>query len=266
MKKCKLLKNRASYTTSTESIRVVAQNIDCLKIGLAYDQNGATPPTLATLLTHTGDIKLTVGGEVEDLVKFQDLYVLNVLWHREPMYLITAGDNQHGMLNDVMLPVKLTTDKQVYVELAYSGLATVDTEKLTLAVIYGDKAFGARPISFQYITGNTATSFAEYDMSKAGRRLVGLLIYNTTIPTTSTFDATIGELKILVKRSEVAHIHFENMDCISVQPEDTTQCGIVDNYRYIDLSDEPIPADDLKVAVKDIASATDAFRIVGVYQ
>ena len=266
MKKSKLLKNRASYTTSTESIRVVAQNIDYLKIGIDFLQNGSTAPTLATLLTHTSDIKLTVGGEVEDLVRFQDLYVLNVLWHREPFYLLPAGDNQVGMINDVMLPVKLTTDKQVYVELAYAGLATIDTEKLTLAVIYGDKAFGNRPIAFQYITGNTATSFAEYDMSKAGRRLVGLLVYNTTIPTTSALDATVGELKILVKRNEVAHIHFEDMDSIPVDVEDTTISGIMSKYRYIDLSDDPIPADDLKVAVKSLASATDAFRIVGVYQ
>jgi hypothetical protein len=101
-------------------------------------------------------------------------------------------------------------------------------------------------------------------MSKAGRKLIGLLIYNTTIPTTSAYDATVGELKVLVKRSEVMHKHFNEMALLN-EVDDATMYAIVKNYRYIDFSNDPIPADDLKVAVKSLASATDAFRIVGVY-
>jgi hypothetical protein len=255
----------ASYTTSTESIKVVAQNIDFIRIGLHFQQNGTTAPTLANVLAHTSDIKLTVGGEVQDLVRLQDLFVydLGVLLVK-PEYALPAGDSQYGRLTNIVLPVKLTTDKEVYLELTYVGQATMKNEKLTIGVEYGDVPFPPRPIAFQYISGNTSPSFVEFDMSKAGRKLIGLLIYNTTIPTTSAYDATVGELKVLVKRSEVMHKHFNEMALLN-EVDDASMYAIVKNYRYIDLSNDPIPADDLKVAVKSLVSATDAFRIVGVY-
>jgi hypothetical protein len=49
-------------------------------------------------------------------------------------------------------------------------------------------------------------------------------------------------------------------------PEDTTIGGILDNYALVDLRKNPYPADDLKVAIKSLANATDAFRILGVYR
>jgi hypothetical protein len=207
---------------------------------------------------------LTVGGEVQDLVRLQDLFVYDLYALIKPEYRLPAGDSQYGQLVNVLLPVKLTTDKEVYLELTYVGHSTIKNEKLTIGVEFGDVPFPPRPIAFQYISGNTSPSFVEFDMSKAGRKLIGLLIYNTTIPTTSAYDATVGELKVLVKRSEVMHKHFNEMFNV-IEPDDTTMYAVTKYYRFIDLSSDPIPADDLKVAVKSLASATDAFRILGIY-
>lgn len=267
MRKSKVLKNRATYTSSTESIKVTVNNLKEIMFGLQYLQNGATAPTLATILTHTNTVKIIVQGEVVSLIRFDDLWALNKFMGYYPFHLVPAGDNQYGCLFGVHVPVELTTDKDIYLELAYTGLATVDNEKLSLSAVYGDKPYSPNPLCMRYITGNTATSFSEFDMSVAGKKLVALLIWNTTIPVVGTSaDMTVGELKLLVKREEKFHMQGDDMVTAPVDTEDVLALGVLDNYRYIDLAEDPVPADDLKVAVKSQSAATDAFRIIGVYR
>ena len=90
MRKAKILKNMAAYTASTESIKVNAQNLKEIMMGLAFYQNGATAPTLATIITHTNTIKIIVQGEVETLIRFDDLYALELC----PAFCKAIGENR----------------------------------------------------------------------------------------------------------------------------------------------------------------------------
>jgi len=268
MRREKILLNRESYTASPASQKVNVTNLDRLEFGIDFLEAGATPPTLAQLIAHTTDIKLTVGGEIETLVRIDDLYALNyILYGHKPFYLLPTADNEIGMLNDLWLPVELTTDLSMTVDLTYAGHATIDTEKIVLVAKHRDKPYPHRPLSLTYVTVATATSLKEIDFEKSGRSLEGLLIFNTTIPTVSAYDATVGELKILLKRKEIYHTHFNTMKGIlNHDVEDTAIGAILDNYAYCDFRDDPIPADDLKLAIKSISSATDNARLIGLFR
>jgi len=273
LRRAKLLKNLASYSASTESIKANAQNIVALRICYDCLENTTTAPTLANLIAHSSAVKMTVGGEVETLIRHDDLFVLNyVLMYimpecvpQQPYYLLGTGtDNTQTYLRTV-LPIKLTTDKEVLFNLDYTGVASTDTPLFVLEIVYGDKPFPNKPVALRYITMNTATSFTEGDISVAGKKLIGLLVYSTTITEVTTPDASCSELKLLVKREEKLHTSWLTMDTPQVDVEDTVLEAIIDNYRYLDLKDDPMPADDLKVAIKSRASATDAVRLIGVY-
>lgn len=262
-----IVKNRWAYTASTPNIKIDAQNIKELVMSLDFLQSGATPPTLADLLGHTTDIKLTIGGEVHTLVRLDDLFVLNHLWlnpKNKPFYLLPAADTNVGTFEGLKLPVCLTTDKPVNVALTYVGHATVTTEKLTLEARYRDRPFNAKAYSFQYITDNIATSYKNFDFDQSGKMLEAILLYMTTIPTVTSLDATIGELKLLHKTKEKYHTNILT-NRGSFHPELTTIGGILDNYVLIKLP-EKYPADSLKLRMKSLASATDAFRAIGIYR
>jgi len=265
-----MLKNAFSYSASTESIKVVAQNIEGIEIGFKMLGTGTTASTLATTIAHSSAVKLTVGGEIETLITHADLFVLDYILYDilnkgfKPAYLMTTTtDNTYGFLT-TFLPVELTTDKEVYLNIDYTGVANADTFWLDIKVVYGDKPFPAKPIALRYITFNAATNFSEYDMSVAGKRLIGLLVFGTTIPATTTDTYSVSELKILVKREEKAHMTWLSMMPIPIETEDTVAWAIADNYRFFDCHDDPIPADDLKISTKSI-TATDAVRVIGLY-
>jgi len=272
MKRAKLLKNQASFTASTESIKVVAQNIKALRIAWNALENGVTANTLANTIAFSSAIKLVVGGEVETLIRSDDLFTLNYILHdlgfieEKPYYLLGTGTDNTLTYLKLILPVLLSTDKEVLVSLDYTAVTSVDTNLLTLQADYGDRPFPSKPIAFRYVTMNTATSFTEGDISVAGRKLIGLLIYSTTLTEVTTPDVSCAEIKLLVKRDEKYHGHWYALDAVEVDVEDTVLEAVLDNYRYIDMKDDPIPADDLKVAIKSMASATDAVRLIGVYQ
>lgn len=267
MRREKILENQMSFIADTKSIEVHAQNIDSILFGLQFLEAGVTPPTLATIIPSLNDIKLTVGGEVVSLVRSDDLFILNKIWGITPMELIPTADNEFGHLMNLHLPVELTTDKTVLVSAKDNTPATIDTELLTVSVRYRNKPYNGKPLCLQYISGNTATSFKEASMALAGKSLLEMLIFNTTIPVVGTsHEMTVAELKLLVKRSEVSHIHYASMECVPYNAEETTGLGVADNYRYVNFRDDPIPASNLKVALKSYSAATDAFRILGVYR
>ena len=270
MRRSKVLWNRESFVTNTPSIEVLMQNIDKIVMGLEFLQAGAGAPTLATIVPFSTLIKLTVGGEVVTLIRSDDLWVLNHIWGNIPFFLLPAGDNQAGQLVNLKLPVELTTDKTVRISLKDDTPATIDTETLTVTVKGRDKLYNARSVSLKAVSGTVASTFKEVDMSNAGKSLIGLLAYLTTIPVvdagTPSHDATIGELKVLIKRDEKAHFTLDDMDIPPFNTEETTGLGVADNYRFLDFKDEPYPADKLKISVVAWGTLTDAFRLVGIYR
>ena len=220
MKKTKLLKNRATYTASTESIEVVAQNLRNIRIGYDHLGTGTTAVTLATLIAHSSAIKITVGGNIETLIRHDDLFALNYILHdimpdlipQKPFYLLTTTvDNTVGFIKTI-LPIGLTTDKKVYINMDYAAVTNADTSVITLEAEHGDKPFPSKPLALRYISGNVTTSFVEYDISVAGKRLIGLLLFSTTIPASTTFDATLDEVKLLVDREEKCHFKWACLD------------------------------------------------------
>lgn len=270
--KAKVIKDKLTYTADTESIKIIVQNLAYLLLCYSGLGTGTTATTLANLVAHSSAIKLTVGGNIETLVKSADLFALNwAMYHRhkinEQPWYINSTTTDNTVLNILMiLPVKVTTDKEIYIELAYTGVTDSDTGKLSITAIYGNVPFPNKPIAIRYVSANVTTTGTEHDMSVSGRKLIGLLGFGTTIPNGTTDDATLGTIKVLINREERYHITFYDMPKLFGQAGDTVLQGVLDNYIYLDFEDEPFPAEELVIFVKSYASATDAFRLIGVYE
>lgn len=269
----KLAKNGASFAADLNSVKIIAQNIRNIRIGLTGLGTGTTATTLPTQVAGLADIKLTVGSEIETLIKHIDLFVLNFILHdimpdivpSKPVWLLSTTTDNTALFLKTILPVDLTTDKEIYLDIAYTGIVNADTLKLSIAIEYGDIPRPNRPISLKYISPSAAASLQEYDFSNAGRKLIGLLVFATTIPNGTTLESSCEELKLLSKSKEKYHTTWYNMDFPDVDVEDTLVHGIADNYRYLDFRKDPIPADDLKISFKSVA-ATDTVRFIGVFQ
>jgi hypothetical protein len=264
MERSKIIYNRQTFTADTPFINLESNNVQNVNIGFDFLQNGSTAPTLANILSAIGNVRVYEGGELLSEILFQDLWALNkmVMQHR-PVYLLPAGDGQVGFIGSVMLPIRKSTAKELKAWLNFVGHSTIKSPTLTLGVHFIEGNAG-KGVSIGYITDTAAVDFKEYDMSKIGKALTALLIYNTTVPTASANSCTVGELKLTVKRVPISHYQHEEMDeslyeGVGLDAERT----ILEKYRYIQF-DEPIPADSLKIALKGIG-ATDTFRLIGLY-
>jgi len=280
MRQQKVIYNAYSLGTTAisavPSVEISAQNIEQLKIGLMGQGTGTTASTLATTLAELGNIKLTVGGEIETLVLMSDLFALNYVLEIQPIlsevptYLLsTTTDNTNAWIT-FALPVFLTSDKKVYF---YADAGTVaantDNPVINLIAVFGDKPFGGKPWAVKYQQVNTATQWINpVDISLAGRKILGILAFSTTVTSTSASagEASAGEIKILVNKSEKVHTAWYSLPQPQCYIENTTLQAILVKYRWIDCMDDPIPADNVQITCKSLYAATDAVRFIVVYQ
>jgi hypothetical protein len=274
MRQMKVIKNSETFTSSLGSTEIPAQNIKKINFGYHCLGTGTTAVTLAQLLGAISNIKLTVGGEIETQISQLDLFVLNFIdalarkSGLKPTWLLTTTtDNSVGWVN-WSLPVELTTDKKVYLSLDYGATPdNTDNGKIDIVAEFGDLPFQAKPVCMRSFTQNTATAYVNpIDISVAGKKLLGLLVYSTTIPNGTTDDVSAGEIKVLVNKSEKLHTTWKSLPIPETYVELTTLHGILDNYRYIDLMDDNIASDNIQIQYKSLSAATDAVRVVAVYQ
>lgn len=274
MRNSKILKNRTAFSADTEDIPVSANNIEAFLLGIDLASGAGGAMTLATQLAVINEVKITVGGEIVSLMKFIDLFMLqfsaypNIMkFESIPYYLVTGAASNYGNIGGVILPLKVTTDKQSYIKATFATQTNLASANISITALYGDKPQSGKPISIKYVGDTTVSGvFKEVDMSQAGRQLKGLLIYATTIPVTASAPTcTVGELKILSKRVEKMHVNWFNLPALEVE-KDSGIGALASNFRYLDLSDDTIPADELKVGVTALGALSDAFRLVGIYE
>lgn len=260
MNRAHLIKNQETFTADTDYLPLQARNVKEVVLSLEYLQNGSTAPTLAEALGILNEVKILEGGDLFSAIKGVDLWALNLLMlnhyvrHVEP-----SADNGYGVIQGLRLPINKTADGlKIFVD--HESNSKIDTEKLTVAVRHVDRTLN-KPISLAYISDTATSTFKAFDISRKGKRLIGLLIYATTVEADSK---TIEEIKVLVNTREIYWTHWDALETFNAVPFDTTEEGMLDNYKFISFVDEPFPADDLKV--KLYGGAGDAFRLIGVYR
>lgn len=274
MKQSQIIYNAQTFTSTPPEQKVNFPNLK--KASLAYEflGTGTTASTLATVIATFLDVKVKVGGEQITNIRGDDLFALNYveriqrLLGEKPQYLMsTTVDNTNGFLK-IGVPLQITTDKDVYIQPEwYAVPANTDTGTLSILIENGDNPYRDPPFRITYISQNTATSFVQYDFNNAGHKLYGILLFSTTVaPGSSVKDASCGEVKLYVNTKEKVYNQWFATDSPESYIENTTLQAILTKYRYIDMWDEPLPADQLKIAFKSLATATDAVRCIGIYR
>jgi len=259
--------NRAAFTADTREEPISEDAILGLEFGFDCLQNGATAPTLAQLISAVGNVIVRHGGDTKIEIDFPDLVALNMLWlGRYPQHVLPGGDNEVGFISGVFCPIeRARAGRSMGVQVLYDGHATIDTEKLTGAVLYGLTGKG-RAISIATKIATASTTFQEINLDRVGAKLIGLLLYSTTIPSTSDANCSQAEVKLLVGGHGYGHYHWWGIPPSPVSgPIDDTALGAeMDNYRSISFEADPVPADNLKLHTKSIG-ATDAIKVIAIY-
>lgn len=279
MAKKLFLKNRATFTADTDDIDLSPDvPISHLNIAVDYLQNGVTAPTLATILEYINDVYVKDGGAAFSEIDFTELYALQILaFGLKPWHLLPAGDNQYGNGPLAVVPVNLPAAKkgQNQVKLTYTGVTTVDTGVLTITAEQGPlKGALAGKITGRLAIKQTSKTPAATGWTEESRvpmaskgRLLGLLCYLTTIPTASVAVTSASMLEAKITRGGTDYKYYNIVEQMADKgrvSDDSAVLAILDNYFYIDLSDEPLDLAAEVIRLEWNAGTADAVRVVSV--
>jgi len=264
----RLLKNRVAFTTDTDDILIVQPRyIHSFDIGIECLQNGTTAPTLADIASIINAMQVKLSGRTVTELSGGDILAYNVLVEgREPLYLVPANDNEAGLIHGLRVPIQLPTGVgALSVRFLHTSVATVDTEKLTLATLEAEETLAGKHIeipTFDFTPPSTGAFNTALDTTFGGD-LKGFLLYGTTIPTATADTATIREVRILVGGEIAFEGNIADLRADARYPADSTLRSITDNYLWLDFSKSPIPAGS-RIELQIKSDDTNAIRVMPV--
>lgn len=267
MQKRRILRDRATFTSSTDDIKIVAPlNIRSIRFATDVLQNGVTAPTLATLLTQVDPFQIKLAGETIVEASYTDLLALDCLKNaKEPLYVIPAGDNQVALAPAVEVPLNLAAgEAEIAVRAAYTALTTVDTEKLSITVVEQDEGLEGGHLEvarYNFTPPSTGAYNVVLDSTFKGA-LEGILIFSTTIPTASANTLSARKVRIRTAGGITIEELFTSIQADAQYPGDTTLRAVLDNYALLKL--EPAVAAGTRVEISVLSDDTNTVRLLPI--
>jgi len=240
-------------------------------------------------------------GQPRIQMQGRDLFAFSTAWYGGAPRAVEGA----AAANDWVSAMQIPLWEKIKPNETYSWFATrvavtnISTEvlRLTLAAVekipagggsgaiygIGDQSSGDYPIGRGRIDARTipitlpaATGISTIinKLPKLGR-LLGLLIFNTTVPTRAADTSSIQRL--FIDSSKFRHIdaHWQDLSgAFPFRPDSETAAGVdspallaLDNFGWLDLRQEPIDltADDFAVSA-DVGVASDAVRITPIIE
>jgi hypothetical protein len=269
MKTSKLLRNWVSFTTSLAEDGIETEQVVAgLHLGLGFVQDGATAPTLATMLGSLDFVTINASGMPPSRILGEDIYALDNLWFgKRPIHVIPAGDNQTGGVLGLYVPVWANAkERRVSYSIGRTDITTTDGETISvLAELTENQDPAGQYIleTIEYTPASTGASLKAASKKLDGD-LEGILLFGTTIPTTTNMNASIKEITIKLpggKEYEAEWSTLGAMGSAGSIADASIPEGILDNYRVIDFRNEPVPAGET-IEIFTKADAADACRFV----
>ncbi len=264
----RLIRNRVAFTEDTDDILIVQPRyIHAIDVGLEVLQNGATAPSLSDILSVINKVQVKLSGRITTEMSGQDLLAYNVLVDgREPLYLVPANDNELGYVSGLRIPMALPTGEHVLaIRFLHTSVATVDTEKLTMATLEYPEAIERAHYeipTFSFTPPSTGAFNTAVDTTYGGA-LHGFLIYSPTIPTATSDTATVREVRVYVDGEMTFEGTIHDLRSEARYPADATLRSITDNYIYIDFSKAPIEA-GRRIELQIKSDDTNEIRILPI--
>jgi len=268
--------DRETFTSDTDTKRVFFEGVcDHIALSLRNVQDGATAPTLADHLSVVSRIEIKQNGVMIGDYSLADIVAFNALaYGNDITYVVGAGDNEEGFLDDVQLPILANSaNGDLTIKLENTDNSDTDAETLSLIAKYRRPRVGDRTLrilTHNYTAPATGSLLKAFDHNLSGA-LMYMLVFSTTVPSTSGFTTSADYLEILYNGSRYV---YEGWGTIGSESQsrltgDTSLDGVLDNYKLFNFTLDPfMPSIDGKkpatLTVKVNAGDTNAIRFLTV--
>jgi hypothetical protein len=275
LQQSRLIYNEEGFTSSKDLENLTAgRYVDRLTISLKGEMTAGSAVTPATMSNLLNPLEVRLLGSPVIYLRGSDIWALNVLVLKKNPLTIVAGNATDNRTRIMGLEVPIQQPARGAGELTIKAnrvaVSGVDTETITIAEITSDTALAPEYYHLVEIPVTTASSTGWgnfIDLPQPGR-LMGILLYSTTIPTTTSDTATISEVMVVVNGSRAYHRRWLEIKA-DAATHDTlaspADASFIDNYAYIDFSKDPIPADaEVRLDI-NAGVASEAIRVIPVY-
>lgn len=238
-----------------------------------------TPTELLPLIN---PFEIFLKGSPVIQINAEDLFALDALafGFMPPFYESDAVTDDGSW---VSLKIPLWQPPRASGELKYRvtrvGQASIDTETLSLTEWNSTNPKPLNPKYLQYVTlaGTSAGATGFGNRVEFGRtigELEGVLIRSATLPTDTTETATVDNIDVYANEVKIISETWQTMKgmgkighigTISLDADDVTHNQIIDNYVWLDLTEDPIKrGTNVRIDIDTQATST-AFRLTPVY-
>ena len=278
-------KHRA-FTSSQQNLVLPgakSKYLEAISVTINGLQNGSTATTIANALGLVNPLEVDVGGIPQIRVRLADMYAMDMLWlQHNPLTKISGGDNQEWICNQIVYPCWFPPSRaEATLTATYAAVTNADNTEVSITSEYLDGIPRNEALYYSEFSKNTdgvdSSSFGNWTQTtNLVGNMTGMLFNSPTIPGGSTLmeDGTIQQVRIqgngntllVYEWSEIQNPGIFNGQMFNALEESPATTGILDNYRWLSLAKEPIPA-GTRVQT-DIMAGVDssAIRTVQVQQ
>ena len=254
-------KHRA-FTSSQQNLVIPgakSKYLESLSITINGLQNGSTATTIANALGLVNPLEIDVGGIPQIRARLSDIYAMDMLWlQHNPLTKISGGDNQEWIVNALIYPCWFPPSRaEATTTATYAAVTNADTTEISITAEYLDGIPRNEALYYNEFSKNTdgvdSSSFGNWTQTtNLVGNLTGCLFNSPTIPGGSTLmeDGTIQQVRVqgngntllVYEWAEIQNPGIFNGQMFNSLEESPATTGILDNYRWLSLAKEPIPA------------------------
>jgi hypothetical protein len=276
--------NNRVFTSSQQNLLVTGAN-RYYTDGFTISGNGlstsGTDPTFAAVFQNLiTTFQLDVAGIPQIRLSLEQIYAMNVLKLGNNPLTVNAGstNNQTWEFSSLWIPAWMPpSNSNMTASLTYGGDASFDNERISFAAHFLD---GIPRTEAQYYNvtdlttsgiDSTAYGNATADINLVGN-MTGLMVRSTTIPGAAVAynRGTVQEVRVQDNGETLAVWDWyesqnpkiftgQYVGALEGSPGNTS---ILDNYRYIDMSKEPIAAGHKVSIVVNAGVTAEAVSVI----
>jgi hypothetical protein len=267
VKGSKLVMDEVSFLTDINPTDLPSGPISNLTLGM----RGTTSTTAAvqgtTGLASISLLRILLNG-IKTEMSGTDLLAFNCLVLNKVPKNVASGATKENTwsIMGLILPINIPAGAKAQVNFVWVTQTNVSTPYIALyAESLANLPGPLTGIQRRPLTPTTTASFGNtVRLSQAGAKIVGLLCYSTTIPTTTALTTSLHKLRLYVSGSLIYEVNWFNMPPgEQLVTGETTIDALIDNYRYIPF-EEPLDASDVLADV--YADDTSAVVLIPIYQ
>jgi len=275
----KMLYNNHTFNATTPDTNIPADHVKYLDISLSGLSTGT--PTEANWVAGMPGIVVKLGGIRICNMTMDNLQALNALWlGRSPLQKYLGQTADYLVTNPQRLPLYVVKQgRELSAQFEYADMTAVDTEQLDVKYTYRDSPFNERRnLHYAYETfvqdGSAST---RVNISRAGARLLGILINDTITPETDQDGGSspnVSECDVIVDDRVVYSDNWVTR-CDEICPhsyDDDAAWGAYNyDFTFISFEEEPWPADHIWLVTRNTAlfgegtAATTSYNTTVIY-